>query len=199
MEKEIIFSVISSLIYIIWIFPYWRDVLRKRTIPHPFSSLVWLILVWFNSYVLFIGHEYLAFIPGFISCLFLLLGTIYGIYLFRKIQINWFDYFCLIFSILFLIYYFLFRDITNAVILSALIDFLAFLPTFKKGWLQPWTETILLYFFASISNVFALLALIGTSFQTTLFWAYLVIANLAFFFMVSLRRWYLKWWESVFE
>lgn len=199
MEKEIIFSLISSLIYIIWIFPYWWDILRKRTIPHPFSFLVWLIITGFNSYILLISHEYLAFIPGCISCFFLLFGTVYGLYVFRKIQINWFDYFCVTLSILFLIYYFLWRNITNAVILSTIIDFLAFLPTFKKGWIQPWTETILLYFFAAVSNIFALLALIGPNFETSLFWLYLVIANLAFFFMVSLRRWYLKWWESVFE
>lgn len=199
MEKEVIFSLISSFIYIIWIFPYWRDVLRKRTIPHPFSFLVWLIITGFNSYILLINHEYLAFIPGCISCLFLLFWTVYGFYAFRKIRINWFDYFCITLSILFLIYYFLWRNITNAVILSAIIDFLAFLPTFKKGWIQPWTETNVLYFFSAVGNIFALLALIGPSFETSLFWLYLVIANLVFFIMVILRRWYLKWWESIFE
>lgn len=199
MERELVFASISTIFYLAWIFPYWKDVFRGRTIPHPFSSFIWLILVGFNSYVLFIESEYLAFIPWFITCFFLILGTIFGLRLFRRIRINWFDYFCLTLSIVFLAYYFWFRDVTNAVILSAIIDFLAFLPTFKKWWLQPWTETILLYLFASVSNIFALLALGNPTFETTLFWLYLVIANFIYFLMVFFRRWYLKGWKSIFE
>lgn len=38
MEKELLFALISTGIYLTGIIPYWRDVLRGRTFPHPFAT-----------------------------------------------------------------------------------------------------------------------------------------------------------------
>jgi hypothetical protein len=73
MEKEVVFALISILIYLIGIIPYWRDVIRGRTLPHPFSTGVWAILVGFTSYVLYISGEYLAFIPSLLMTFSLLI------------------------------------------------------------------------------------------------------------------------------
>jgi hypothetical protein len=59
-------------------------------------------------------------------------GICYGIYYYKKIHINWFDYFCVGLAILLLIYWFTTKNIRNTVILTAIIDLVAFLPTFKK-------------------------------------------------------------------
>lgn len=200
MEKELIFALISIAIYMTGIIPYWRDVIIGRTLPHPFSTGVWAIIVWFNSYVLYSSGEYLAFFPSFIMTLSLLIFWVgFGIKQFRKISINWFDYFCLILSILLLLYWFVSKNVLNTVILTLIIDFIAFLPVFKKGFLQPWTETIFATFMAWINQIFTLLAISSPDPETTLFWLYLLIANTSFFFMVALRRYYLKWWHSIFE
>lgn len=76
---------------------------------------------------------------------------------------------------------------------------IAFLPTFKKGWIQPWTETILLYFMGSINQIFTFLAIASPNAETSIFWLYLFFANLIFFFMVFSRRWYLQGWASIFK
>lgn len=55
MHNEIIYSGISTLIYLIGIIPYWRDVIKGRTYPHPFTTGVWTVIVGFNSYILFIS------------------------------------------------------------------------------------------------------------------------------------------------
>ncbi len=199
MEKEVTFAIISTWLYIIWAIPYWKDVFKWRTIPHVFSVFVWLILVWFNCYVLWLNKEWLWFIPSILMAISLLFGVIYWIKLFKQVLINWFDYLCLWLAGWLLVYYFFSGNITNTVVLSMIIDFVAFLPTFKKWWLQPWTESILIYFLAWINQIFTLLALSSPNFETSLFWIYIFFANLIFFFMVAIRRWHLKWWNSIFE
>ncbi len=200
MEKETLFAIISIIIYLVGIIPYWRDVIIGRTYPHPFSTGVWSILVWFNTYVLYMSGEYLAFLPSLVmtfSLIFFWVG--YGIKQFRKIHINWFDYLCLWLSGILILYWFLSGNILNTVILTMIIDFVAFLPVFKKWYLHPWTETIWATLLAGVNQIFTLLAITSPNPETTLFWGYLFFANLLFFFMVFFRRWYLRWWHSIFE
>jgi len=199
MEKELLFALISTIIYMVGAIPYWKDVINGRTIPHVFSAWVWLILVWINVHVLWKNEEYYSLIPSVIMFFSLIFWTIFGIFLIKKVQINWFDYGCLVISLLMLLYYFTSNNILYTVIFTAIIDFLAFLPTFKKWWLQPWTESILIYILAWVNQIFTLMALTSLDWENTIFWWYIFFANLAFFFMVAFRRWYLKGWNSIFE
>lgn len=199
MEKEVIFTIISVSLYLIGAIPYWRDVLHGRTIPHLFSVLVWFILVLFNCYVLWINNEWLWLIPSSLMAISLLFAVIFWIKMFKQIQINWFDYLCLGLSGILLIYYFFSGNIINTVIFTVIIDLIAFLPTFKKGWLQPWTESILIYLLAWLNQIFTVLSLSEFSMETSLFWAYIFFGNIIFFFMVAARRYYLKGWNSIFD
>lgn len=199
MPKEIIFAIISIIIYLIGVIPYWRDTYSWRTIPHFFSNIVWLILVGFNAFVLFSSKEYLWFAPALLMTMSLIYTTIYGYRWIKKIHINWFDYLCLILAIWAVVYWVLDRNTLNTVIITTIIDLIAFLPTFKKGWIQPWTETILLYFMGSINQIFTFLAIASPNAETSIFWLYLFFANLIFFFMVFFRRWYLQGWGSIFK
>lgn len=200
MEKELIFALISTGIYLIGAIPLWRDIIRTRTIPHPFTYTVWLILVWFNVYVLLWGWEVYSLIPTTLMVFSLVFGTIWGIRWIRKIFINWFDYLCIFLSVVLIIYWVIERNTLNTVILTVAIDILAFLPTFKKWWLQPWTESILVYFMSAVGQVFTILSLSQIhNLESSLFWWYLFFANLTFFVMVFFRRWYLRWRNSIFE
>ncbi len=200
MEKELLFALISTGIYLTGAIPLWRDILKWRTIPHFFTYIVWLVLVSFNIYVLFSNKEFITLIPIGLMGSSLIFGCIFALRWIKKIHINWFDWICLSLATLLLIYYYFSRNIINTVILTAIIDLIAFLPTFKKWWLQPWTESILVYFMSSVSQVATLLSLSGfANIENMIFWWYLFFANLTFFFMVALRRYSLKWWKSIFE
>jgi hypothetical protein len=200
MEKELLFALISTGIYLVWAIPYWRDLVRGRTTPHLFTYSLWWMLVGFNVFVLVGNNEHYALIPSVLMFASLTWSTIYGIFIWEKIHINWFDWMCLSLWILLVVYWFSSGNILNTVILTLIIDLIAFLPTFKKWWLQPWTETILVYFMSSVGQVFTLLSLSGfENIENMIFWWYLFFANLIFFFMVAIRRYYLKGWKSVFE
>ena len=200
MPKEVLFALISTAIYLLWAIPLWRDILRWRTTPHIFTYSLWLTLVWFNIFVLWSNKEFYTLIPTTVAVLSLCFGCIFGLKWIQKIRINWFDWLCFSLGIILVIYYFTSRNILYTVILTTIIDFIAFLPTFKKWWLTPWTESILIYLMSSVGQLFTLFSLYRfENIENTIFWWYLFFANLIFFFMVASRRYYLKWWKSIFE
>ncbi len=161
---------------------------------------IWFVLVWFNCFVLFSNKEFYGLMPSGLMLLSLIFSIFFGMKMFRRIQLNWFDYFCLGLTIILIGYWIIFRNTLNTVILTALVDFIAFLPTFKKWWIAPWTESILVYFMSAMGQIFTLLSLSGfQDLENMIFWWYLFFANLIFFFMVVLRRYTLKWWKSIFE
>jgi hypothetical protein len=132
MEKELIYALISSAIFIVGGITYWKNAWTGKTPPHVFSMSIWLILVGFNVYTLYINEQYYGLIPGVLACISLLYSAILGIRYIRQVPIGVFDYVCLVLAILSMAYYVVYRDILGTVILTIIINILAFLPTFKK-------------------------------------------------------------------
>ena len=200
MNKEFFFAIISTVIYLMGAIPYWKDLIIWRTIPHIFTYVLWWILVGFNLFILIENREYYSSIPAWLMFASLTFWCFFGILRFQKILVNWFDWMCLGLWILLIGYWCVSRNSLNTVILTLILDCIAFLPTFKKWWIQPWTETVIMYFMSSIGQLATLLSLSWFDrIENALFWGYLFFANLIFFFMVILRRYYLKWWKSIFE
>ena len=200
MEKEFIFALISTAIYLIGAVPYWIDLVKWKNIPHIFTYGLWFVLVSFNLYVLFDNQEWYALIPSVIMFLSLIFWCIYGILRFKQIQINWFDWLCGFLWVVLIVYWFISKDVLNTTILTLIIDFIAFLPTFKKGWIVPWTETIIVYFMSAVWQIATILSLSSfENIESMLFWWYLFFANLSFAILVFFRRYYLRWWNSIFE
>lgn len=199
MEREVIFWIISTVLFIICSIPFLLDVRRGRTVPHPFSWFVWLVMTGFNTLVLFSNHEYFSFASWIVNSFILSIGTTIWFLWIWKVSINWFDWACLILSIWLIVYYFTFRNILNTVIFSVIIDFIAYLPTIRKGWSSPWSETAIYYFLPGIAGACTILALNSPITETYLFWWYTFFSNTFFTTILIWRRWYLKWWKSIFE
>ena len=72
--------------------------------------------------------------------------------------------------------------------MTVAVDFVAFLPTIRKTWKDPFTEYAFPWFVAALFPA-ALFFAIGTpSFSNAAFWAYSACANFAFTAMVLYRR-----------
>lgn len=199
MEKEIVIASISSIFYFIGIFPYFRDVLSWRTLPHPFSYFVWLVLTGFNSSILILQWEYISFIPAILNTISCLIFTIFGIRAMKKIQINHFDFIFLLSALLLLPFYFYTKDLLLTIILSVVIDFLWYLPTIKKWWLQPWSETLFTFFIIGISQFLIIFAQSEITLVWSLFWMYVFIVNMIFVSLVLCRRYFLRGRKSLFQ
>ncbi len=199
MEKELLFALVSIIILWIGNFYYLRDILNGRSFPHPISYGIWFIFIGFNTYILATEREWYSFSIGLFNTLTCIIYTGFGIYYYSKIRKNWFDYLCLLLSILLILYWLWTRNNTNTIILTIIIDLIASLPTLKKIWLQPWTETISIYFSSFLVAALTIISLMTFTFDTTAFWVYLIVINLSIISIGVCRRWYLKGWKSIFE
>lgn len=199
MPKELLFALISTTLLLMGALPLWRDIFRGRSIPHPLTKWIWLILVGLNAYVLLEAHEYSSLIPTGFLFLELLGEMLIGIMMIQRISMNWFDGFCLVLAILAILYFFYTGNILNTVISTMIIDGIACLPTFKKWWIQPWTETTLSYSIGAFAQWFTILALNAPNLETSLYWGFIFFVDTFLVLFICGRRYYLKWWHSIFE
>ncbi|MDD5197832.1 MAG: hypothetical protein PHN60_03150 [Candidatus Gracilibacteria bacterium] len=185
MENTMIFALISTIIYLIGAIPYTIGIIRGEVLPHPFSYGTWIVLVGINNIVLFQENAGWTLLPAIVQFVFMVVNVIGGCFAFRKIQINWFDYFCLGLAILSLFIWWK-VGVEYAVIMTVIVDAIAFLPTIKKGWIQPHSEYIWPWINSALFPIFLILSLKSPIFITVFFWAYLFISSGS----LSIMLWY---------
>lgn len=187
MDGKLLFGIASSILAILSILPYIRDILQHQTKPHAYSWLVWSLLQIIGAIAQWQdGAGYGAWalaIAAFNSTLVFLLAFRYGTH-----NITRFDTLCLIAALIAIILYLLMDNPLIAVVLVVLIDFLAFLPTFRKGWQEPETETVSTYAMSGLANFVALFALQQYTLITALYIGSLFLSNASFVAMIFLKK-----------
>ena len=58
MDRELIFSILAFVITACNTVIYWRGIVRKEIIPHPFTMFIWTIVLGISSVELFGQGEY---------------------------------------------------------------------------------------------------------------------------------------------
>ena len=74
----------------------------------------------------------------------------------------------------------------------ALVDFVGFLPTFRKGFEEPFTETASTFVMSAVANGLSIIALQNYSVTTVLYIGSLFFTNSSFATMILVRRIFLK-------
>ncbi|MEM0967003.1 MAG: hypothetical protein AAGJ81_12715 [Verrucomicrobiota bacterium] len=76
----------------------------------------------------------------------------------------------------------------TAILLVMCIDFLSFLPTYRKSWRKPWSEPPVSYFWAGLRYFLTLFAIPEPTFATLLFPAFLLASDWVFMIFLIWRR-----------
>lgn len=155
--KETI-AIIAALLAIVGNVPYLRDIIKKRIQPHPYTWLVWSIV----SCIVFFGQVAkgagVGAIPTAVSEIFTIIIFFFSIrYGFKNIRTI--DTVFLVVALLGLIPWLLTKDPTVSVIIAVGIDLVAFIPTIRKTWLAPKTETPMLYSMNVLRHILMLFSL----------------------------------------
>lgn len=149
--------------------------------PHLYSWLIWTIVnavAWYNQWTHEAG-------PGAWSTLAMtiLSGIVFLIAAYQYVakisheKITALDQWCLggaVLSILFLIF---FNTGPLSIIVASITDALAFIPTLKKVWAAPHSETPVNYTLNTIRHTIALFAMQSYNFVTLLFPVSLIVLN----------------------
>ncbi len=175
MTKEII-AIIAATLAIIGNVPYLWDVFKGRVKPHPYTWLIWTIV----SCIVFFGQVAkgagVGAIPTAASEIFTIIIFLFSLkYGFKGITKT--DTALLILALSGLIPWFLTNDPTWSIIIAVSIDLVGFIPTLRKAWQFPKTETPLLYGMNVIRHILMLFSLQAYNIATVLHSITMIITN----------------------
>lgn len=151
------FAIAASLIAIVGNVPYLVDIFRKKVHPHPYTWLVWSIV----SCIIFFGQVAkgagIGALPTAAAEIFTIIIFFFSLqYGFKRIRTI--DTVFLVIALLGIIPWLMTDDPTISVIIAVAIDLVAFMPTLRKTYWHPDTETPVLY----ASNVFRHILMLGS-------------------------------------
>jgi len=187
MSTKTIFTIISLAFGLAVFLPYYVNIWKKKAKPHLFSWTTWAILTGLGFILSFSGGG------GEGSWIFalqsILCFSIAGYALVKgEKDITRIDWIIFLSAIVIIFIYAFTKNAVLSIFLAALIDFLAFLPTFRKSYSKPYDEPALTYFFSFLSFLFSLGALQTYSFVTLFYPSSVVITNIAFVLFLLIRR-----------
>jgi hypothetical protein len=172
-------------------YPYIRDIFLRKTTPHIYSWLVWAILQITGAIAMFssgAGWGITPLILGAVLCILVfLLSFKYG-----TKNITRFDLICLIGALTVFCFYLFTHKALLSVILVSLIDVIGFLPTFRKAYVEPYSETTSTYVLSAVADGLAIGALANFSLITSLYLFTLIAVDGLCAVLIIIRRRQLK-------
>ncbi len=181
---------ISLALAVIGTIPYTIDTLKGKTKPNRISWFLWSVvpLIGFGASV-DAGTETSTLVRLLITGLlplFVFLATFMTPHGYWKL--GKFDYLCGFFSIIALIIWLVAERPILAIFAAATADAFAFVPTIKKAWNHPKTETLSLYIISIISWGFLFFTIETWNIENTAFPLYLFFGSLLMVWIIVGRR-----------
>lgn len=186
-NSHVIFTIVGSVLAVASYLPYFRDIMRGTTKPHPFTWFVWGLIngiAFFAQLSKGAGAGVLITALTTLGCLIVAaLAVARG-----EKRIVVLDWWCFVGALISLGAWQLTADPLVAIILIIVTDTLASIPTLRKSYLRPYEETVLTYFISAIEFVFAVLALDVVNPTTASYQIFLVVFNALLVVMLLIRR-----------
>jgi len=181
-------GILATIFVFLGYIPYLRDIRKGKTKPHIYS---WFVggFVGFIIFALQVSNgagigSLVTFAAGVMCLLVIGLGLIHK----STVEIIWVDTVFLILAFIALGFWLLAKQPVIAAILSTAVEVLGFMPTVRKSWNRPFTETLQSYYLNTFRFSFAILAIQKYTIVTTLYPATWVLFNGLFALMLVVRR-----------
>ncbi len=182
-----VFLVLATIITVVSVLPYLRDILKGTTKPNIVSWLTWTLLTGIATAAEIAAHEYVAAIFTSAAVVETGLVVVFGLR-YGYVKYTRFDVVCQIGAVVGIILWQLFDSPTIGVLAAVGIDFIGALPTFRHAWQKPNEETWQTFAISGIGAVFALLALDSYNWVSLPYAVYIVLVNLALSSVILQRR-----------
>jgi hypothetical protein len=183
------FAAIAALLAVAGNVPYVIDIFKGRVQPHAYTWFVWSVvsgIVFFGQIAKGAGVGALSTaVSEIFTIIIFLLSLKYG---FKRVTRT--DTFFLVLALAGIIPWVLTNDPTISVVIAVSIDVIAFMPTLRKGWREPESETPLLYGTNAARHIIALFSLQAYNVATTLHSIAMVATNslMTLFVLISGHR-----------
>ncbi len=187
MNIKLLFALFSATITVVGYVPYLKDIFQKRTKPHVYTWVVWAITQGTAAVALWVGGGNAAVISltaG--TCLVVIVVFLSLKYGTKNITRS--DTITLILALLAIVVWWRLKDPLPSVLMVSAIDGLGYIPTLRKSFNAPWSETLSFWAAMILAALFALLSSSEYNLLTMTYLATLIIANTAVFILCVVRR-----------
>ena len=187
-DIKLVFAICAVSIAIFGSFlPYLIDIFKKKTEPHIYTWLIWTITEGIATAGLIYGK-------GGWGALDLSLGTLFVFLIFLislkygSKNITKFDTIVLIVALLAIVVWIKMNNPLLAVIMVSVIDFAGYLPSFRKAFIEPWSETVLSWQMFVVGDILVILSLSEYNLLTLTYLGTITIANSMLVIICLVRR-----------
>ncbi len=180
-------AVIAAVLAIIGNVPYLIDVIRKKIQPHPYTWLVWTIVSGVTFFGALAKGAGVGVIPTGCAEIFTFIIFFFSLRYGSK-YITKQDTLFLIVALLGLIPWVLTKDPTISVIIVVSIDLVAFIPTLRKTWRHPDSESPVLYSMNALRHILTLFSLQAYNVATVLHSISMIIVNSFMVYDIKFRK-----------
>lgn len=168
---------------------YIRSIVHGHAKPNVISWSIWMIAPFIGVFFQLKAGAGLSVLPVFMAGFGPLIIMIAAVLTKNALwKINIFDMICGFFSLIALVLYIFTHNLAASILFAILSDFLAFIPTYIKGWKFPGSESSHAYSWAILSNIVGLLIIKNWSFTIYSFGLYLVLANIAMILILFRKK-----------
>lgn len=190
-DYHVVLGVVGSLVGIASYVPYFRDIFRGTTKPHPFSWFVWGII---TSVVLLAQVLNGAGVGAWISAITLIACFLIAAIALRhgEKRITALDWWCFSLALAGIALWRLTSEPLVAVFMVTFADIIMYVPTIRKSYWKPGEETLSTWVLNTIKWFLSAASLQTITFTTALFPIAIVFTNIFFIAMVLIRRRQLK-------
>ena len=180
-------AIIAALLAIAGNLPYLRDILKGLVKPHPYTWLVGSIVSGTVFFGILAKGAGIGALPVAASEVFTVIIFVFSLkYGFKGITNA--DKIFLAVALTGLIPWLFTSDPTLSIVIAVGIDLASFVPTFRKTWMYPSTETPILYGSNVLRHILVLFSLQTYNIATTLHSIAMIVTNTAMTGIILLRK-----------
>lgn len=184
--KEI-FGIIAVVLSIVAYVPYFHDIIKGKTKPHVYTWFVWGFITCIIFALQIKGGggigAYVTLLAGIFSFVVFLLGLRFGD---KDITIS--DTVFFIFALIATFLWLFAKQPVLSVVLLVLIDLLGFIPTVRKTWNKPFSETLFTWKLNAFRHGLSIFALLQYNILTFIYPVAWTTACILFSIMLVTRR-----------
>lgn len=186
-DTKTIISLVAVFLTLVGYIPYFSDIVKRKTTPHVYTWFIWGSVTAI-AYALQVSAG--AGVGSWVTLAVALIA--YIIFAFglrnRNTDITRSDTVFFILSLVAISLWLVAKQPVLSVILVSSIDMLGFIPTIRKSWNKPHSETLFTYELSAFRHGLSLFALQQYSIVTWLYPLSWAIANALFSVMLIVRR-----------
>jgi hypothetical protein len=184
---KLIFAIAATAFMIVGYYPYLKDLFAIKTQPHLYTWLIWAITASIATAGVIVGGGNLGAIPMVIGTAFVIFVCLLS-FKYGSKNITKSDTLTLVAALVAILVWVQLGNPLLAVVLATVIDGVGYIPTYRKSYQEPWSETSFFWIAMSANSFLAIAALETHSLLTSLYLLVLGVVNFGLFLLLQYRR-----------